>query len=146
MPASNLPEQMRINAIRSRWALFMLAWILNTNAEKPGSNGSTTPVSVFLGSGAVVIERKCFKKVSTPKLVSAEPKNTGDSSPALTSSWSNSSLAPSKSSMSSISFSRLACPIRSSALSDAASKVSLATSFWPPMAAVNVVICFFSLS
>ena len=33
---------------------------------------------VFLDNGWVVIVRKCCKKVSTPKLVSAEPKNTGD--------------------------------------------------------------------
>ena len=44
------------------------------------------PQSAFLGSGEVVIFRKCFRKVSTPKFVSAEPKNTGESSPLLTSS------------------------------------------------------------
>ena len=43
------------------------------------------------------IERKCLRKVSTPKLVRADPKNTGDNSPRLTSSWSNSALAPSSS-------------------------------------------------
>ena len=31
---ANSPEQIRINAILSRCALFILAWILNTNAEK----------------------------------------------------------------------------------------------------------------
>ena len=63
MPASNLPEQIRINAIRSRCALFIFAWILNTNAEKSSSYiGSIIPLSDFLGSGEVVILRKCCKK------------------------------------------------------------------------------------
>ena len=44
----------------------------------------------FLASGEVVIFRKCFRNVSTPKFVSAEPKNTGESCPLSTSSWSNS--------------------------------------------------------
>ena len=48
--------------------------------------GSITPQSAVLGSGEEVIARKCFRKVSTPKLVSADPKNTGDRRPALTSS------------------------------------------------------------
>ena len=103
IPASNLPEQIRIKAILSLWALFMLAWILNTKAEKSGRNGSITPSRVFLERGGVVILRKCSRKVSTPKLVRADPKNTGDRSPILTRSISNSSLAPSRSSMSSLS-------------------------------------------
>ena len=64
----------------------MLACILNTNAEKSPENGSTSPIDECLASGAVVILRKCCKKFSTPKFVSAEPKNTGVRSPALTSS------------------------------------------------------------
>ena len=104
IPASNFPEQIRMNAILSLWALFMLAWILNTKAENFSSNGSTWPSRVFLGSGEEVIFKKCSRKVSTPKLVRAEPKNTGESSPRFTNSWSNSSLAPSKSSISSLSW------------------------------------------
>ena len=105
IPASNSPEQIRINAIRSRCALFIFAWILNTNAEKsPSSIGSISPLSDFLGSGDVVILRKCFKNVSTPKFVRADPKNTGESSPLLTISWSSSAPAPSWSSISSSSF------------------------------------------
>ena len=105
MPASNSPEQIRMNAIRSRWALFMLAWILKTKAEKSGSTmGSISPLSDILGRGGVVIFRKCSRKVSTPKLVKADPKNTGDSSPLLTSSWSKAAPAPSCSSISSSSW------------------------------------------
>ena len=39
---------------------------------------------VLRGSGEVVIFRKCSRNVSTPKFVSAEPKNTGDNFPRLT--------------------------------------------------------------
>ena len=35
----------------------------------------------FLGSGDVVISKKCSKNGSTPKLVNADPKNTGVNSP-----------------------------------------------------------------
>ncbi len=68
-----------MKAIRSRWALFILAWILKTKAEKLSSKGSTTPSSACRGNGEVVSSRKLFRKGSTPKFVSAEPKNTGES-------------------------------------------------------------------
>ena len=77
---------MRMKAIRSRCALFIFAWILNTKAEKSGLNGSIMPSVVLLGSGEVVIFKKCSRNVSTPKFVRADPKNTGESFPALTSS------------------------------------------------------------
>ena len=51
IPAVNFPEQIRINAIRSRCALFIFACILNTNAEKCSSNGSISPMSALRGSG-----------------------------------------------------------------------------------------------
>ena len=54
-------------------------------------------------SGVGVSRRKFSRKGSTPKLVSAEPKNTGLSSPRRTLSRSNSSAAPSSSSISSTS-------------------------------------------
>ena len=114
MPASNLPEQIRIKAIRSRWALFIFAWILNTNAENSSENGSTTSPSDVRGSGDVVISRKCCKKVSTPKFVSAEPKNTGESCPARTFSKSKASLAPSSNSISSTKISWYSFVIKSS--------------------------------
>ena len=49
MPRSNLPEQMRTNAMRSRWFLSMFAWILNTkpaNSLRCGSTRSPEMVSV----------------------------------------------------------------------------------------------------
>ena len=47
MPRSNLPEQMRTKAMRSRWFLSMFAWILNTKPLKSFSTGSTSsPVSL----------------------------------------------------------------------------------------------------
>ena len=41
--ASNLPEQMRTKAMRSRCRGSMFAWILKTNPEKPGSVGCDHP-------------------------------------------------------------------------------------------------------
>ena len=48
------------------------------------SNGLISPIELCLGSGDVVIFKKCSRNVSTPKFVSAEPKNTGEISPLLT--------------------------------------------------------------
>ena len=39
MPRSNLPEQIRANAIRSRWLRSMLACTLKTNAEQASLSG-----------------------------------------------------------------------------------------------------------
>src|SRR5258708_4959775 len=41
MPRVYFPEHRRRNAIRSRCAGSMLAWILNTKPDNAGSNGST---------------------------------------------------------------------------------------------------------
>ena len=102
-----------MNAMRSRWALFMLAWILKTKAEKSGSKESMTSSPAFRGRGAVVMRKNSSRKGSTPKLVRAEPKNTGDSLPWRTRSRSKSQEAPSSSSISPMSCSRLSAPIRS---------------------------------
>ena len=59
------------------------------------------------------MRRNSSKKGSTPKLVRAEPKNTGDSLPWRTRSMSKSQEAPSSSSISSTSWSRRAWPMRS---------------------------------
>ena len=59
----------------------------------------------FYGAGNVVISKKCSKNGSTPKLVNADPKNTGVNSPLLTFSISKSSPAISRSSISSINLS-----------------------------------------
>ena len=135
MPRSNLPEQMRIKAMRSRWALFMLAWILKMNAENSSRQGSTvSPVRLSTrASGVGVSRRKFSRKGSTPKLVRAEPKNTGLSSPRSTLSRSNSSAAPSNSSISSTS-----CWCRygvsSSSSAGSPSSASVSSTFFTPLA------------
>ena len=111
MSERNFPEQIRMNAMRSRCALFMLAWILKTNAEKSLLYGSMSPMSDFLASGAGAILRNSCMNISTPKFCSAEPKKTGVSIPAFTSSRSKLSAAPSISSTSPISFSVASSPI-----------------------------------
>ena len=58
MPASNLPEQILINAILSLWALFIFAWILNTKAENGSVTGSMIPSDELRPIGGVVILRK----------------------------------------------------------------------------------------
>jgi hypothetical protein len=42
IPRSNRPEQTRTNAIRSRWAGSMFAWILKTSPVNAGSSGWTS--------------------------------------------------------------------------------------------------------
>jgi hypothetical protein len=51
--------------------------------------GVTRPWSLWRGAGAGAISRKAFRKGSTPKLVSALPKNIGDRSPESTRSVSS---------------------------------------------------------
>ena len=103
-----------MNVTLSRCALFIFACILNTNAEKLSSVGSHSPSAHTLARGGVVILRKLLRNGSTPKLVSADPKNTGESLPFLTRSISNSSPPPSRSSISSDNISCFSAPIRSS--------------------------------
>ena len=44
--------------MRSRWALFMLAWILKTKAEKSSSKESMSSSPARRGRGGVVMRRK----------------------------------------------------------------------------------------
>ena len=67
MPRSNFPLQMRMKAMRSRWALFILAWILNTNAEKSSRLGSMGPAEESPGRGGGERRRKSARNGSTPK-------------------------------------------------------------------------------
>ena len=55
----------------------MLAWILNTKAEKSLLKTSILPMLEFLGNGAEVNRKKLSKNGSTPKLVEALPKILG---------------------------------------------------------------------
>ena len=74
IPASNRPETIRTNAIRSRCRGSMFAWILNTKPVKPGDVGVMGPMVESRGRGGGARERKSRRNGSTPKLVSALPK------------------------------------------------------------------------
>ena len=119
--------------MRSRWALFMLAWILNTKPEKSSSMESMISSPAFRGRGGVVMRRKCSRKGSTPKLVRAEPKNTGESLPWRTRSRSNSAAAPSRSSISSLSCRWREAPIRLSRLGSPSSTSVAVAALDPPL-------------
>ena len=133
---SNLPLHILINAMRSRCALFIFAWILNTNAEKSSDIGSTSSLTVSLAIGEVVSCKNCSKNGSTPKFVSAEPKNTGVSFPSLTAWRLNSSPAPSSSSISSNKSCFKYWPRISSSWGSSSDSSFFSTSFWP-LFAVN---------
>ena len=101
MSFSNLPLQTRTKATRSRWRGSMLACNLKTKPLKPGRRGSIAPWLDWRATGFWANSKKASKKGRTPKLVIAEPKKTGLSSPPCTSSRSKSAPAPSSSSSSS---------------------------------------------
>ncbi len=101
MSDSNFPDAILIKVILSLCFLFIFACILNTNAEKSFLIGLIIPSVEFLPNGDEVISRKYFKNISTPKLVRADPKNTGVCLPRWTKSRSSEDVAPSSSSISS---------------------------------------------
>ena len=59
----------------------MLAWILKTKPVIRGSEGSTMRVWVGAGRGEGAMRMKHSSSSRTPKLLTAEPKKTGASSP-----------------------------------------------------------------
>jgi hypothetical protein len=63
--------------MRSRCAGSMFAWILNTKPVNFSSSGVTTRVTVGRGSGGGAHSTKASSTSRTPKLLIAEPKNTG---------------------------------------------------------------------
>ncbi len=71
-----------MNAMRSRCCGSMFAWILKTKPVSFASAASTTRSRVSRGSGAGACVAKCASSSSTPKLLIAEPKNTGVCLPA----------------------------------------------------------------
>ena len=99
-----------------------------------------------LGSGDVVISKKFSKNGSTPKLVKADPKNTGVNSPVLTFSTSNSSPAISRSSISSINLSWSADPKISLNLSSSTEPSIASTSVAPWLPPLKAMILSFFLS
>ena len=106
---------------------------MKTKAEKSGSKESMTSSPALRGRGAVVMRRNSSRKGSTPKLVRAEPKNTGDSLPWRTRSRSKSQEAPSSSSISSTSWSRFPALIRSA-------RAGSSGSIWVAVAALALVL------
>ena len=79
---------------------------LDEMAQRFGAAEADGARLVVLGRGVCVSFRKFWRNISTPKFVSAEPKKTGESIPASTSSRSNGLPAPSRSSTSSMSLSK----------------------------------------
>ncbi len=63
--------------MRSRWPGSMLAWILKTKPASAGSSAVTLRVVVCRGRGGGACATNCASSSSTPKLLIAEPKNTG---------------------------------------------------------------------
>ena len=92
MARSKCPEHTRANAKRSLWLGSMLACTLNTNAEKSLSNARSAPESSTRGAGAGARSTAASNNIRTPKLVSAEPTNTGVVMPAR--KLSDSTFAP----------------------------------------------------
>lgn len=112
------------NARRSRCLGSMLACILNTNPVNFSSSGSTWRTSDVLGRGDGAISTNVSRSSDTPKLFSAEPKNTGCCSPARYFSSENSGYMPVASSRSSRNFDACRPPISSSSLPDDMSSIS----------------------
>ena len=77
MPRSKWPEHTRMNAMRSRCAGSMLAWILNTKPENFGSAGCTARTWRRARAAAAPVDAARPEFRCTPKLLMAEPKNTG---------------------------------------------------------------------
>ncbi|GAB3795888.1 hypothetical protein GCM10027605_02700 [Micromonospora zhanjiangensis] len=77
MPRLNRPEQTRTKATWSRWALFMFAWILNTNPAKGASTPRGVPPVSTRGCGAGAWLASTSRSCRTPKLATAAPNSTG---------------------------------------------------------------------
>ncbi len=78
MSRSNLPEQTRMKAIRSRWRGSMLAWILKMKAENlsrvTGISTGVSPATERLGWGGMESARNPSSRSWIPKLLTALPK------------------------------------------------------------------------
>ena len=68
--------------MRSRCAGSMLAWILKTKPASGVSAGCTVRSRAARGKGPGACAVKAASSSSTPKLLIAEPKNTGVCRPA----------------------------------------------------------------
>ena len=88
------PKQIQTTAILAGFCTVLSGSILIQRAGITAAAGISFPMmpvktaavrwigATLIFALVVVISRKCCKNVSTPKLVSAEPKNTGVKSPA----------------------------------------------------------------
>src|ERR1051325_4090728 len=77
MSRSNLPEQTRMKATRSRCFGSMFAWILKMNPENPGCSGEISTPAITRGLGGGECFRNPSSRSCTPKLLTALPKKTG---------------------------------------------------------------------
>ena len=123
MSRSKRPLLMRRKATQSRCFGFMFAWSLKTLALKRGSVGRTSVrspsrVVAARGVGRGARSMKASKSGSTPKLVRAEPKKTGVTSPARKRSRSKGLPAASSRSISSPSRATVSSPSTSVAASN----------------------------
>ena len=81
MLRSNFPETILKKAILSLCFGSRLACILKTNPENLSSSGLMNLKSVSLPLGEGEISQNVSNNSLTPKLFTAEPKNTGATSP-----------------------------------------------------------------
>ena len=141
MSRSNLPEQMRMYAMRSRCFGSMFAWILKMKPENASSLGSinSPPTSRPCGGGAWC--RKPLRISSTPKLFIALPKNTGVVFPLRISALSNAAPAISSISSSSVTLAKVASGTRSLTKSSVMLPTSTGAMYAPPVVRSNKCTC-----
>ncbi len=101
MPRSNRPEQIRRNAIRSRWLLSMPACTLNTRPASGASIGRGLPSSSSRAAGGGARSTSASSSRPTPTPISAAPNSTGVARPARKSFSSNSAPISARRSISS---------------------------------------------
>ena len=77
MPRVKCPDASRTNAMRSRCFGSMFAWILNTNPDTGFSSGNTARSRAGCERGGGASFATPVRSSRTPKLLTAEPKNTG---------------------------------------------------------------------
>ncbi len=132
MPRSKTPETTRMKAMRSRCRGFMLAWILKMKPEKSGWWGSRDPSIATRGRGGGARRSRCSRNGPTPKLVIAEPKKNGVTSPARKSSTLHSSPASATNSSSSKNSSSTSGSTWSFRVGSSRSRITSGASSVPP--------------
>ena len=123
----------------------MFAWILNTTAENLFSAGLTSRCKALREPGDGASSTKVFRISRTPKLLIAEPKNTGDWRPAKKASRSNAGIAFLLRSTSASAFSR-SVPRRSFRAGSLTSTIACESSVTRSSPALNIRICELAIS